>query len=95
MFSLYCSNIYNLKKKYNINCYIIIIICSDKLDDDYIFENNILYIIKKVNDYNYQYHNNGTDNNFNYDKEYNIINKIFNMKLLEYEQIKSTNIYCL
>lgn len=91
----YKENIYNLKKKYNINCYIIIIICSDKLDDDYIFENNILYIIKKVNDYNYQYHNNGTDNNLNYDKEYNIINKIFNMKLLEYEQIKSTNIYCL
>ena len=33
--------IYDMKKKYNINFYIIIIICSDKLDDYYIFENDI------------------------------------------------------
>ena len=84
----YKTNINNLKKKYNINCYIIIIICSDKLDDNYSLENNILYIIKKVNDYKHQYHYYGTDNDLNYDKEYNIINKIFNMKLVEYEQIK-------
>mgnify|MGYP000436068442 CR=1 FL=1 len=85
----YQKKIYDMKKKYNINCYIIIIICSDKLDDHYIFENDILFIIKKVNDYQYQYHNNiGTDNNLNYYKEYNIIKKIFNLKLMTYKQIK-------
>mgnify|MGYP000061618917 FL=1 len=84
----YKKNIYDMKKQYNINCYIIIIICSDKLDDYYIFENDILFIIKKVNDYNYQYNSKkGTDNNLNYDKEYNIIKKIFNLKLMTYEQI--------
>ena len=79
-----------MKKKYNINCYIIIIICSDKLDDYYIFENDILFIIKKVNDYQYQYHNKpGTDNNLNYNKEFNIIKNIFNLELMTYEQIMS------
>lgn len=74
-----------MKKKNNINCYIIIIICSDKLDDYYIFENDILFIIKKVNDY--QYHNDhGSDNNLTYDKEYNIIKNIFNLELMTYEQ---------
>lgn len=87
----YKKKIYKMKKQYNINCYIIIIICSDKLDDYYFFENNILFIIKKVNDYNYQYHNRpGTDNNLNYNKEYNIIKKIFNLELMTYEQIIST-----
>ena len=85
----YQQKIYDMKKKYNINCYIIIIICSDKLDDYYIFENDILYIIKKVDNYNCQYHSKvGTDNNLNYDKEYNIIKKIFNLELMTYEQIK-------
>jgi hypothetical protein len=86
----YKAKIYNLKQKYNINCYLILIICSDKLADGYIFENDILYIIKKVNDYNYQYNSKkGTDNNLNYYNEYNIISKVFNMELLEYIQIKS------
>jgi hypothetical protein len=61
-----------------------------KLDDYYIFENDILFIIKKVNDYNYQYHNDrGTDNNLNYDNEYNIIKKYFNLNLMSYEKIIS------
>lgn len=86
----YKKQIYDMKKKYNIKCYIIIIICSDKLDDYYIFENDILYIVKKVNDYNYQYNNTpGTDNNLDYNKEYNIIKKIFNIELMPYEQIIS------
>jgi len=86
----YQKKIYHIKKKYNINCYMIIIICSDKLDDYYIFENNILFIIKKVNDYQYQYHNKpGTDNNLNYNKEFNIIKNIFNLELMTYEQIIS------
>ena len=86
----YQKKIYDLKNKYNINCYIIIIICSDKLDDYYIFENDILFIIKKVNDYQYQFDNNiGTDNNLNYNKEFNIIKNIFNLELMTYEQIMS------
>ena len=86
----YKKKINDMKKKYNINCYIIIIICSDKLNDNYIFENDILFIIKKVNNYQYQYNNDaGTDNNLNYNKEFNIIKNIFNLELMTYEQIIS------
>lgn len=85
----YKENIYNLKKKYNINCFLILIICSDNLQDEYFFENNILFIIKKVNNYDYQYKNNpGTDNNLNYDNEFNLIKKFFDMKLMDYKEIK-------
>lgn len=38
----------------------------------------------------YQYHNkSGTDNNLNYNKEFNIIKNIFNLELMTYEQIMS------
>ena len=68
----------------------IIIICSDKLDDYYIFENDILFIIKKVGDYQYQYHNKpGIDNDLNFDKEFNIIKNIFNLELMTYKEIRS------
>ena len=95
----YQKNIYDMKKKYNINCYIIIIICSDRLDDYYIFENDILFIIKKVDDYSYQIRdfnggNSGVDGRGKNDvsngiKEYNIIKKIFCLDLMTYEQIIS------
>lgn len=94
----YQKKIYDMKKKYNINCYIIIIICSDRLDDNYIFENDILFIIKKVDDYSYQVRdfegNAGVDGRgkndvSNGDKEYNIIKKIFCLDLMTYEQIIS------
>ena len=87
-FENYKMVINNLKNKYNINCYIIIIVCSEKWNNDYTFENNILYIIKKVKNYNYQYNNYGTDNNLNYEKKNKIINKIFSLELMNYEQIK-------
>lgn len=88
--SLYKKNILLLKQKYNINCYIIIIICSDKHNDSYIFENDILYIIKKVDNYYTQYNTYyGTDNNLDYQNEFSIINKFFNMNLYNYNQIYS------
>lgn len=81
-------DILNLKKKFNINCYLIIIICSCKLKKKYIFEDNTLFIIKKVKDYNFQ-SNNGrkTDNVLSYKKEFNIIGKFFKMNLIDYEKI--------
>ena len=86
----YKKHIENLKKKYNICIYLIIIICSDKLPCSYSFENKTLYIIKKVNNYQFQYNNGiGTDNNLNYDNEFKIIDKIFDIKLCEYDEIKS------
>ena len=89
-FEMYKKKIYDLKTKYNINCYIIIIVCSDKFNDTYSFENNILYIVKKVKDYNYQYHHeHGTDNNLDFTKEFNTIKKIFNLELMSYNDIKS------
>ncbi len=89
-FKAYKEYIYNLKKKYKINSYIIIIICSDRLDEIECFENNILFIVKRVNDYNYQYSNGiGTDNNLNYEKEKNIILQYFDFKLKTYDEIKS------
>ena len=47
------------------------------------------FIIKKVNNYDYQYKNNpGTDNNLNYDNEFNLIKMFFDMKLMDYKEIK-------
>ena len=45
--NIYKNYIFNLQKKYNINCYIIIIVCSDRLNETHCFENNILFIVKK------------------------------------------------
>jgi len=73
-----------LKKQKHIDCYIIIIICSDRFDDDYAFEDDILFIIKRVESYDQQLKKYHVDNdiNFNYinfDKEYSIIKKIFHL----------------
>ena len=49
--------------------------------------NNSIYKFIFLNN-NYQYQNKpGTDNNFNYNKEFNIIKNIFNLELMTYEQI--------
>lgn len=86
----YKKNIFHLKQKYNINAYIIIIICSDKLNEVYDFENNILYIIKKVPNYIDQYNSiEGTDNNFKFIKEKSIIDMFFNFNLSTYDEIHS------
>lgn len=89
-FSEYKKKIFNLKKKYNINCYIIIIIYSKNLNDDYTFDNDILYIIKNLDSSCKQNDKSIITNGLNYNKEYNIINEIFNIKLMTHEQIKLT-----
>lgn len=67
----------------------IVIICSDKLDETYTFEDDVLYIVKKVKNYEYQFDQFGTDNNLNYQKEIDIMNRFFNFNLIEYGQIIS------
>lgn len=92
-FNEYKKYILNLKAKFNIACYLIVIICCDNMDDHYEFENDILYIIKRVKDYDYQLTNcTGTDNNvhtLDYTRENNIIRNVFNFNLLSYNQIKN------
>lgn len=85
----YINDVFSLKKKYNINCYLIIIVCSSILTEDIIFENDILFIIKKVDSYNYQFNNYRTDNNFDFDKEYEIIKNFFKFNLKTYNEIIS------
>ena len=94
-FNSYKNYIINLKKIYNIKCYIIIIVCSDRLNESHCFENNILFIIKRVNDYNSQYYNrsrdknlNGTDNNFGFREKNNIMLDIFVFELKTKIKIK-------
>lgn len=83
----YIIDVCNLKKKYNINSYLIIIVCSFSLKEDIIFENNILFIIKKVDSYDYQFNNYKTDNNYDFDEEYKIIEKFFKFNLKTYDDI--------
>ena len=84
----YKKYIFKLKKRYNIKSYIIIIICSDKINDTHIFENNILFIVKKVDSYNVQLENSIADNEINFNDKLKIINKYFKMNLLNYNEIK-------
>ena len=90
----YKKYIFKLKKRYNIKAYLIIIICSDKIDDTHIFENDILFIVKKVDNYNLQLEKIERknkivgDNEINFDDKLKIINKYFKMNLLNYDEIK-------
>lgn len=94
----YKKYIFKLKKKYNIKAYLIIIICSDRIDDTHIFENDILFIVKKVDNYDQQLEKIERkkkrrnkivgDNEINFDDKLDIINKYFKMNLLNYDQIK-------
>ncbi len=86
----YREHIFNLKKKYNIKCYIVIMVHSSVLKETEYFENNILFIIKKVNNYKVQYDNKGIDNNrLKYKREIKILNKYFKLNLKSYEEIKA------
>lgn len=85
----YINDVFVLKKKYNINCYLIIIVCSSMLTEDIIFENNILFIIKHVESYDYQFNNYKTDNNYDFDEEYKTIKKYFEFNLKTYDEIIS------
>lgn len=78
----YINNILKLKLMYSINSYIVIIVCADNLENAYYFQDNVLFIIKKVPPYRQQIiMHEGTDNNFNYTPEFNIIKTFFNFQL--------------
>ena len=84
----YKNHVFHLKEKYKINCYLIIIYFSDKLNDGHIFENKVLFIIKKVNSYEKQLETKQIDNNrLKYKKELSIIQKYFDFKLKTYDEL--------
>lgn len=89
-FDEYKNKIIEQKHKFKINCYLILIICSSILEESYLFEKDILFIIKKVDDYDTQYNGEiGNDNNFlDYTKEKDIISKYFKFNLKDYNYIK-------
>ena len=81
-------------KKYEINCHLIVIVCSDRLAETYSFEGKVLFIVKRVLPYKDQFGARyGNDNNledFDYNREARLISKFFNLNLKSYEEIKST-----
>ena len=85
----YMNNIVELKTKYDIKCFIIIIINCDNIEDSEYYNevNKCLFIIKKVENYETQYTKYQTDNNLNYEKEFNIISKYFTFNLIEKNNI--------
>jgi Putative papain-like cysteine peptidase (DUF1796) len=86
----YINRILVLKKTYNINNYIIMIICSDNIDETHCFINNCLFIIKKVEPYLAQHHKYEYDNDLNdinYDNEINIIRNYFDFDIKEKNEI--------
>lgn len=84
----YIDSMINMKNKYQIDTYIIIIMCCDNLEDNHYFKDNILFIIKKVDSYDIQINSNiGTDNNLDYGKELQIIKQYFNFNLVQKDKI--------
>ena len=85
----YMNNILELKIKYSIKCFMIIIInCDNIKDSEYYNEvNKCLFIIKQVENYETQYTKYQSDNNLNYEKEFNIISKYFTFNLIEINDI--------
>jgi hypothetical protein len=81
----YMNKIIELKQKYCIKCFVIIIINCDNIEDDnYFNENNkCLFIIKKVANYENQLSKNQVDNNLDYKNEFDIILKYFTVNLIE------------
>ncbi len=84
-------NIQNMMSKYDIQCYLIMIICSDKLIETHHMEGNILYIIKKVPTYKKQLDiYPGTDNNMNFEREYKIMCKYFDFDLVDLQHFQDS-----
>ena len=85
----YMHNIIELKTKYGIKCFIIIIINCDNIEDSEYYNevDKCLFIIKKVENYETQYTKYQTDNHLNYEKEFNIILKYFTLNLIEKNDI--------
>ena len=85
----YKKYVFDLKNKYMIKSYIVIIVHSSSIEESHYFENNILFIVKKVNSYKVQLETKGIDNNrLKYKKELEILNKYFKLNLKSYEEIK-------
>jgi len=85
----YMNKIIELKQKYNINCFIIIIINCDNIEDNNYYNeaDKCLFIIKKVENYENQLSKNKLDNHLDYKKEYDIILKYFTLNLIEKSNI--------
>jgi hypothetical protein len=84
----YINEMMEIKKKYGIHCFLIVIITCDNRDDThYYYElDKCLFIVKKVQNYADQYYNYLTENKvdcYDYQNEYNIILKYFNLNLIE------------
>ena len=64
-----------------------IIFCSHNVQQEcYLFEDDILFIVKRVDSYEKQ-KNNTDNNNLNFNKEYITMVKAFNMELMSYKEI--------
>ena len=84
----YTNNIIELKKRYNINCFLIIIINCDNIEDSHYYNETekCLFIIKNVENYETQYTKYDLDNevkHLNYEKEFNVILNHFTLNLIE------------
>lgn len=80
-FEEYKNSILSIIKKNSIKAYVIKIICSDNLEEQYIFEDKCLIIIKKVPSYIEQTSIKITENDtgiYDYKKEFEIIKQYFN-----------------
>ena len=86
----YMNDIIHMKQKYGINTYIIIIVCCDNLDNAQYFNDNILFIIKKVATYSLQLKTLDIDNRcdcLDYNPEFNSMKQVFNFKLIPLSDI--------
>lgn len=85
----YINKIIDLKKIYEINCYLIIIINSDTIEENVYHKDSdkCLFIIKSVENYETQYSKYKTDNNLNYEKEFTILSEYFDFDLFEKKDI--------
>lgn len=79
----YVQSIVNLKKRYNITSYMVLLVCCNNQPKTTIYKDNILFIIKNVPSYNTQYTTYQTDNNFSFNEEIDIMKSYFQFKLVK------------
>ena len=86
---LIISNYFQLINKYNIKCYIVIIILSNKnIIEPIKIINNCIFLFKKTLSYNdHLLYNNNDNECIDYNDEFLIIKNIFNFKLFDYDNI--------
>lgn len=100
-FGAYKKQIIDLIQKYNIECSLIIIVClSMPFEHKTIQIGKVLFILKEVPSYdiqssNVQYtseqsnYDIGTDNNFNFEQEINIMKSLYEIDLHDYDYIQN------